>query len=347
MPSISVCIATHERADLLRGTLEALARQHRLPEEIVVSDSSTSPASAEAVRDFAAGVTAIPIRHVPAERRALPWQRWWAFAHSRGDIVLFLDDDVKLAPDALGVLEEAHLHPRSGSGQRPGGVGFIMTWDDGTQPTRRARTLRERWLGISGVRAARVSPGGLAVSVTGLLAPEPVEVDLLWGGAMSFPRSTLERIGRLDALVRLYEQGIGRGEDAVLSSRAREFGPLYLITQPLALHPRTVSGVPTPYAGRGWLLGLTGTWGRAHTMRWIASDRRAYPAAWVRVASLEIARAWTGLVARPMDRDRWERLSGACVGVYRTVRHWRDIPTSPGALPEPSSAAAPIASGVS
>lgn len=340
MPSISVCIATHERAVLLRDTLAALGCQTRLPEEIIVSDSSASRAGAEVVREFADRCSAVA-RHVPAACRALPWQRWWAFEHSRGEIVLFLDDDVRLAPSALAVLESAYRELRCAAGREVGGVGFIMTWEDGSQPMRQAHSLRERWLGISRYGAGRVSPGGLAVSVTGLADPVPTEVDLLWGGAMSFPRAVLQRIGRLDSLVRLYEQGIGRGEDMVLSTCARKHGSLFLITRPLALHPRNVAAVPTPYAGGGWLMGLTGTWGRAHTMRWTASSNRAYRTAWTRVASLEVARATKELLARPLDGERWQRLSGACTGVIRTIRHWRDIPSSPGVPTQRSPRADP------
>src|SRR4028119_2218952 len=106
--SISVCIATHERHRLLKTTLEALASQSRLPDEIVVSDSSSNKENEEVVRAFAQSRTSLAVKYVKSERSALPWQRWWAFSHSSGEIVLFVDDDVRLAPPALETLEATY-----------------------------------------------------------------------------------------------------------------------------------------------------------------------------------------------------------------------------------------------
>lgn len=68
MPSISGCIATHERADLLRGTIAALGRQRRRPDEIVVSDSSLLGASETVVQTFADDTPAIAVKRVPNPR---------------------------------------------------------------------------------------------------------------------------------------------------------------------------------------------------------------------------------------------------------------------------------------
>src|SRR5437588_8304760 len=110
--------------------------QERPPNEVVISDSSRS-ADTKAVVDSYVALhehAAIVYRHSP--RRALPWQRWFAFAHSSGQTVLFLDDDVWLAPTALSALERGYdelsrTHPRPVAG-----IGFVQSWDDGSRPTR-------------------------------------------------------------------------------------------------------------------------------------------------------------------------------------------------------------------
>ncbi len=326
MATLTVCIATHERAQLLPRALDGLMNQERPPNEVVISDSSGSPHAKAVVDSYVARHEHVAIIYRHSPRRALPWQRWFAFQHSSGQTVLFLDDDVWLAPTALGTLERAYDEL---SATHPGpvaGIGFVQSWDDGSRPTRDATTLRERWLGTSRRPAGTLTPGGLTVSSHGLTGDAPVRVHHLWGGAMSYRREVLLRIGFLDRLAVLYEAGIGRGEDAVLSVHARRHGDLYAITQPLARHPWDPAGAPAPYATRGWRLGLTGTWSRAHTLRWIAEDPSAYLRDLSRVISLELARSAVALLRRPWGWLEWQRVAGACVGSLRVATRWSRIP---------------------
>src|SRR5437016_4465272 len=209
---VSVCVATHERPHVLPRALAGLAAQERAADEIVISDSSRVHDAESLVRSFALQHPSLLISYLRSERNALPWQRWFSFCRTSGDIVLFLDDDVWLAPAALR------------------------------------------------------------------------------------------------------HAGIGRAEDAVLSAYARRLGTLYLVTHPVARHPRTPGVAPTPYAGSGWRLGITGTWGMAHVLRWMASDRRAYRHDLFRLATLEVARATSAVVRRPWGSVEWQRLAGACYG---------------------------------
>jgi hypothetical protein len=147
---------------------------------------------------------------------------------------------------------------------------------------------------------------------------------------MSFRRDVLLRIGGLEWLVELYEAGLGRAEDIVLSSLASDQGPLYLMTEPLARHPVQVEASPTPYPSSGWRLGLSQTWGRAHSLRWLARDPEAYRRAWSRVVLLELARGAGGVVRRPWRTACWARLAGAGWGICRAVARWKEIPAGPG-----------------
>lgn len=323
MTRISVCIATHERSDYLRRTLAALERQIVPPFEVVVSDSSraTGPDG---------GISPPPslrFRRVPSERRALPWQRYWAFRHATGDVILFLDDDVTLAPAALATLERAYEASSRDPAQKVAGIGFRMVYEDGTEPTRRASSLRERWLGMSSLSPGSLTPGGLSVALADVKGDRPFEVDALWGGAMSYRREALTGLP-LRNLVALYEAGIGRGEDAVLSTVARRAGRLFALTEPLAAHPVAPQGA-TPYAKAGWRLGLTQTFGRAHTMRWMASSLTACRSAWWRLVVLEVARSGAALVSRPWQPARWLRLAGTLWGIGLALARWSRIPPRP------------------
>ena len=332
--TMSVCIATHERAGLLAGTLDGLSRQTRPPDEVIISDSSSAPESGDVVAAFAARHSSLRVRYVPCSRKALPWQRWWAFQHSSGEVVLFLDDDVTLAPPALDALERAYASLPAALGEPVAGIGFWITYEDGTRLPRDTSSLRERWLGISRLRSGCLSSGGLAVSLAGIDEDEPVEVDVLWGGAMSFRREALTAMP-LHNLVSLYEAGIGRGEDSVLSFYARRVGKLFVLNESLAVHPYEPPEVATPYARDGWRLGLTHTFGRAHTMRWMASDWSAYKTDWFRFVTYDLFRGLGAVLVRPWSGKTWLRLAGACYGIGLSLVEWKRIPSSARSDVEP------------
>jgi GT2 family glycosyltransferase len=324
---ISVCIATYERPGLVAVALASLKEQRRKPDEIVISDASRENSADGVVRDFSTMAPEIPCRLVRSERRVLPWQRWWAFSHTSGDIVLFIDDDVTLAPEALSRLEATYReHPEGVAG-----VGIPMTIP-GTVPDAAGGSvpLRLRWLGTDAYPAGAVTPGGLTVAL-----PTPHSgggirrVEWLCGGAMSFPRRILEALGPMKNLCALYDQGVGKGEDGVLSHRALRYGDLLAIAEPLAFHPRAEEAQRTANPQDGYRRGLLETWGRAHTLRWLATDRRAWRTAWFRQISLEFGRTIVWLVRGPLQAVRWARLMGDLAGVTRSLLKWNRIPDSP------------------
>lgn len=336
MLKISVCIATHERPALLQRLLTTLSLQSRPADEIIVSDSSVSLRS-EAIVEFVAKANPqLNIKLIHSQSRALPYQRWWAFQHSCGEVVLFLDDDIQLDPAALAALDHAYKTLCVDGCDHPAGIGFLMRWEDDDQSFRDRNSFKERWLGTSGHRAGGVTPGGLTVSPAGLNSDHPVEVDQLSGGAMSFRREVINRVGLLDHLVSLYDQGIGRTEDGVFSFCARQYGKLYYLTQPLVLHPGAadMNGTSHPYATAGWRLGLAGTWGKAHTMRWLSSSREACLNAWLRYSLLEAVRAMYRTGVNPLEASAWGRLAGASIGIIRTILFWRNIAPYPGSHQE-------------
>lgn len=347
MPSVAVCIVSYERPELLRRTLAALADQTRAPDELVVADASRVTQADALLADLRRRLPQTRLVSVEPRTRALPELRWLAFGQTAADIVLFLDDDVQLAATALATLESAYAQRPQGS-ERPAAVGFTMWFVDGSRPGRHRTSWRERWLGMAAYESGRMTDGGLTVSHAGLPASGMARVDHLWGGAMSYRRDVLLQVGRLDGLIELYRRGIGRGEDAVLSRCAASFGPLVLLLEPLALHPREISSKLTPYARAGWRLGLTATWGRAHTLRWVARERGAFRRDWARLAGLELARAGVAIARRPWALDGWQRFAGAAAGIIRAAVWWRRIPENPRgsltgrALPPGAAAGQPV-----
>ncbi len=98
--TISVVIVTRNRAAELAGiSLPSVARQSRSPVQVLLWDASDD----DVTRDLAEGMReSMPVlEYVRAPRRGIPSQRNDAIPHCTGDIILFLDDDAELRPDAL------------------------------------------------------------------------------------------------------------------------------------------------------------------------------------------------------------------------------------------------------
>jgi glycosyltransferase involved in cell wall biosynthesis len=109
--TVSVVIATHNRASLLQETLEQLRRQQYEPgdEVIVVDNASTDTTSeviARAAEDFM-----VPLRRrhdlAPGKAPALNA----AIATARGDILALTDDDVLVAGDWIATIRRLFSDP--------------------------------------------------------------------------------------------------------------------------------------------------------------------------------------------------------------------------------------------
>jgi GT2 family glycosyltransferase len=105
-PAISVVVPTYNRLPMLRRALEALERQDvdALFEVVVVSDGSTDETDAF-LRGHASSVTLRPVFQ-PNQGPATARNR--GFTDARGDLIVFVDDDVVADPGLLRVHLEAH-----------------------------------------------------------------------------------------------------------------------------------------------------------------------------------------------------------------------------------------------
>ena len=106
-PELSVLIATHNRRELLRRCLEALAAQDHDPErfEVVVADDGSSDGSAAMAAAFAAPFR---IRVLGLERGGQPRTLNAALAAAAGEIGLILDDDVIASRSLVSEHVRAH-----------------------------------------------------------------------------------------------------------------------------------------------------------------------------------------------------------------------------------------------
>ena len=163
-PRLDVLIPTCDRPAELATVLAGLAAQDVDGCRVIVSDQSRGapswehPAAQAMLRVLRAqGRTVAFMRHLP--RRGLAEHRHFLLEQSSAPQVLFLDDDVWLAPGALGVLSEALDALGCGfvgmavqglsflDERRPGELEPFEPWDDGVQPERLDRGSAEfaRW----------------------------------------------------------------------------------------------------------------------------------------------------------------------------------------------------------
>lgn len=174
---VSVIIITRNRPQMVRGCLEHLARQTRLPDETIVVDSSTGEQTQAVLDDYPEVVRL----RIPDGRNNMPQARNLGIGQACGEVVAFLDDDSMARPGWLRCLLEPYADPAVG------GVGGRV---------------------IDALEQARVRPDDPRIGILQrdckmttnfVLDPgRPVEVDHVRGCNMSFRRAALEKIGGFD-----------------------------------------------------------------------------------------------------------------------------------------------------
>jgi GT2 family glycosyltransferase len=97
---ISVIIPVHNGEQYLRSCLSNIAESDVAPLEIIVADDASTDASAAVAHEFGANVVRLPFQHGPARARNAAAQR------ARGDILLFLDADVCVNHQTIGLAAE-------------------------------------------------------------------------------------------------------------------------------------------------------------------------------------------------------------------------------------------------
>ncbi len=114
-PTISVCLCSHNpRPEYLRRTLESLARQSHPADrwELIIIDNASDPPLASLLGQFAC----LPAHSLVCEPQAgLVRARLRAIAESRGELLIFFDDDNLPSSDYLErALERMEADPKLG-----------------------------------------------------------------------------------------------------------------------------------------------------------------------------------------------------------------------------------------
>lgn len=111
--TISVCIATHKRADRLAALLGDLAMQTRLPQQIVVVDNDANASARATVAAFAAAHPALRVSYELQPLKNISITRNRTVLLADGDWLAFVDDDERAPPEWLEKLLECVLANRA------------------------------------------------------------------------------------------------------------------------------------------------------------------------------------------------------------------------------------------
>lgn len=190
MVDVSLVVPTVDRPEALYNLLRHLEHQSVRPFEVVVVDQSAR----EDVRS-----AAVPgVRMIRIAERGLPNARNVGARASRGDVLLFVDDDIIPDPGLVRFHAERYADPSvAGVG------GRVVGGYDGADGT-----------------VGRFDPvRGTVVRNFG--ATSSCEVDHLPGGNMSFRRAVFDRVGGFD--VAFGGSAIGEETDFCLRARAAGF----------------------------------------------------------------------------------------------------------------------------
>ena len=162
--ALSVIICTKDREESLRECLGSLLRQSRLPDEVVIVDDGNLDGEVLGSLVRSRGVS---YQYLRKQTPGLTASRNLGVEHARGDIVLFLDDDVVLDRGyAAGIMEGFEQDP---NGRIGGATGALrIHYRRGVLPFLRFFGLDGRQPGTilrgNHIHDARGGPGGIQVS---------------------------------------------------------------------------------------------------------------------------------------------------------------------------------------
>lgn len=144
-PLVSVVIPTHNRPGLLREALASVAAQTCTDWEVVVVDDGSTPPIDAAELETIVGPRLRLVRH--EQPRGVAAARNSGFAAARGELIAQLDDDDRLAPEALSAAAAA---------LRDADVAFIGVdafGDEADDVNLRQRSATRRALRLASARA--------------------------------------------------------------------------------------------------------------------------------------------------------------------------------------------------
>jgi len=193
-PFVSVVVCTRNRPDDLRECLASLKKQGYLKFEIIVVDNGDDKRTAEVAEKMS-------VRYVPAPLKPnLPYARNVGLEASKGEIVVYCDDDIIAEDGWLPSLISAYSE---GVGAVGGKVLVPETSGLMEEELEKAKGLKKAVLGflaflIDYRGRGKVTNTGQVTGFYGITSVQ--EVDHMQGCNMSYRKVLLEKIGGFDEM---------------------------------------------------------------------------------------------------------------------------------------------------
>ncbi len=205
---ISLCVCTYNRAEHLRRMLDTLAGQSGIDWsaiEVIVVDNNCTDHTASVIAGF---TETLPLRRVIEEMQGLSHARNRAIKESRGDWIIFTDDDVALDTGWLAAYRQAF---ESFPDAAFAGGRITPYWNE-------AQPAWFRWEHLDGVDGLLVWYDlGSETRRMRDTDPEP------FGASLALRRSLVDEIGLFRTDLGPIANG-GRGDDTEFVRRARLAG---------------------------------------------------------------------------------------------------------------------------
>lgn len=233
----SVVIATCNRSEKANALVNQMLSCSPTPDQIVVVDSSDQLDSTLEKNEL--------VLYIKTDRKNQPYQRYLGCLKTTGDVIIFLDDDVKILNDGIFDLYTAPYHDN-----QIAGVAVGLKYESISEDIQEfnfsdwsgcKRRLLWSWWSITGnppLRAGEIYYSGLVGAIPHGYSGR---VKYFQGPNMSFRKKIIMEIFN-DEIFELYDGNLGKGEDKILSMQVVNYGQLLVNATTLSLlHPKEES----------------------------------------------------------------------------------------------------------
>lgn len=289
MHRLAFVVPTKDRPDDLRKMLESIAKQTKVPDQIIVVDGSDPD-----IREVVTGFPALPIDYVRVFPPSLAKQRNAGMAKLRPEITLagYLDDDIVLEPDAIAAMLDCWEH----ADESLGGTAFNIT---NTAPARWTRI--KQLFGLDHPIPGRLIKTGC----TSILGNQELDIETDWlcGGATVWRREVIETYSYDE-----WFRGTGYLEDVDYSFNVRGKYRLALVAKARLAHYS-----PPVRRDRHYLLGKWQIINRMYLVRKYRKRGLSPAAAWL--ANLGLASLHLAAAIFRRDSTQWDQFRGNVAGM--------------------------------